>query len=152
MKNLLFLAFTAFLFAGIFACTQSGNHSTAAQIAAKSSDSPVQPFMDPEKATAAMSRWNALRQVFVNALNGMNAPQDVRYVARGFQVPYSDLKGILENVGDTTKIFAMLAIQDSAGIPGKPMITLIFQAPDANRTLRYYDFTQPCPTDCPDLQ
>ena len=109
--------------------------------------------MDPEKATAAMSRWNALRQIFVNALNGtLNAPQDVKYVARGFQVPYSDLKGILENVGDTTKIFAMLAIQDSAGISGKPQITLIFQAPDKTKTLRYYDFTQPCPTNCPDLQ
>ncbi len=147
MKNLLFLSFAAFL----FACTQPGS-TPAAQVAAKSSDVPVQPFMDPEKATAAMSRWNALRQIFVNALNGMNAPQDVRYVARGFQVPYSDLKGILDNVGDTTKIFAMLAIQDSAGIAGKPMITLIFQAPDKTKTLRYYDFTQPCPYNCPDVQ
>ncbi len=151
MKNFLFLAFTAFLFAGIFACTQPSSNSTA-QVADKSGDVPLQPFMDPEKATTAMSRWNALRQIFVNALNGMDAPQDVRYVARGFQVPYSDLKGILDNVGDTTKIFAMLAIQDSAGIAGKPMITLIFQAPDKTKTLRYYDFTQPCPYNCPDVQ
>ncbi len=151
MKNLLFLTFLAFLFAGIFACTQPNSHSTA-QVAAKSGDVPVHPFMDPEKAGIAMFRWDTLRQVFVNALSGMNAPQDVKYVARGFQIPYSDLKGILENVGDTSKIFAMLAIQDSAGISGKPQITLIFQAPDQTKTMRYYDFTQPCPTTCPDLQ
>ena len=151
MKNLLFLSFAAFLFACIFACTQSGSHS-AAQVAAKSGDGIVQPFMDPEQATRAFYRWDTTRPHILDILKTSHSPQDAHFISRGFHVPLNDLQRILDSIGDPSKLYAMLAIQDSAGIPGHPQITLIFQAPDKTKTLRYYDFTQPCPYNCPDVQ
>lgn len=149
MKNLLFLAFMSFLFVGIYACTQPSSNSPA-QVAAKS-DTPIQFFMDPEKARFSIAAWNAMRKQIVSNLDTTHFI-DTAYVARGFHVPLNDLRRILANIGDTTQLYAMLAVQDSAGNPAKPQLTLIFQAPDKNRTLQYYDFTLPCPKQCPPSQ
>jgi len=147
MKNLLFLAFTATLFGGIFACGKPSDSHHATQSALTNKDF-VRPFMDPEKARFAISAWNALRTHIVSDLDTTHFI-DTNYVARGFHVPFNDLKAILNNIGDTTQLFAMLAVQDSAGNPAKPMLTLIFQAPDKEGNLKYYDFTLPCPKQCP---
>ena len=155
MKHLPFLALMLVLFAGIFACNQPGSPSNGpANVQVTPDPNPGHyPLMDPVKANEAKLKWDQLRGVLVNTLKGINVPNDTNFVARGFHVPFNDLKRILDNIGDTTQLFAMLAIQDSAGIPGKPMISLIFQAPDKSPkgTIQYYDFTKPCPTNCPNV-
>lgn len=148
MKNLLFFAFITLLFSGIVACGQHNNGDALTEPKNVTSGKGVHPNMDPEKAEAAKGRWNTMRSYIVNNLNTTHF-LDTNYVAKGFHVPFNDLAGILANIGDTTQLYAMLAIQDSADNPQKPMITLIFQAPDKNGTLRYYDFTLPCPKQCP---
>lgn len=150
MKNLLSLAFAAFVFACVFACTQpEGKKQSGAAVGIKPDT--VIPFMDPEKARFAISTWDALRSRIVSNLDTTHF-MDTAYVAKGFHVPLNDLRRILANIGDTTQLYAMLAVQDSAGNPAKPQLTLIFQAPDQDRVLRYYDFTLPCPKQCPSNQ
>lgn len=151
MKHLPFLALLIFFFAGILACTRTESPSQHSTAMSSKKDTLIVPLMDPEKAKDAMNKWLTLRTLLVGTLRGINVPNDTNFVAKGFHIPYTDLKRILDNVGDTSQVFAMLAIQDSAGIAGKPMISLIFQAPDntPRKTLRFYDFTKPCPTDCP---
>lgn len=154
MKHLTFFALVLLLFSGIFACSDSKQDVPPAdEKTAQSSDQNVLPLMDPLKADTAKRKWEALRVVLVNTLKGLDVPKDTNFVAKGFHVPFNDLKRIMDNIGDTTQLFAMLAIQDSAGIPGKPMISLIFQAPDKTpeRAIRFYDFTKPCPSDCPNV-
>lgn len=145
MKNLLFLAFTVTLFAGIFACgKQDGGQSAVA----KNGTPQPYSYMDPEKAQTAINAWRTMRAGIVSELDSTHF-LDTNYVARGFHVPLDDLRRILDNIGDTTQLFAMLAVQDSADNPTKPMLTLIFQAPDKEGHLKYYDFTLPCPKQCP---
>jgi hypothetical protein len=154
MKHLTFFALVVLLFSGIFACADSNQHpSLAEKTPTLAEDTPVVPLMNPAKADTAKRKWEALRRVLVNTLTGLDIPKDTNFVAKGFHVPYNDIKRILDNIGDTSQLFAMLAIQDSAGIPGKPMISLIFQAPDKTKaqTILYYDFTKPCPSDCPNV-
>lgn len=154
MKHLTFFALVVLLFSGIFACADSNQHpSLAEKSQTLTEDNPMIPLMNPEKADTAKRKWEALRRVLVTTLNGLDIPKDTNFVAKGFHVPFNDLKRILDNIGDTSQLFAMLAIQDSAGIPGKPMISLIFQAPDKTKaqTIQYYDFTKPCPSDCPSV-
>ena len=146
MKNLLFLSLLAVLFGGIWACSQSGKAD--ATLAAKGGPS-VHPFMDPDKAISAINAWRAKRRQIDTVIRS-NAPIDTTYIARGFHVPFNDIKGILSATRDTNSVFAMMAIQyDSTTNPPSPRLTLIFQAKDANGVNRYYDFTQPCPTTCP---
>jgi len=150
MKNLFFFTFLAFLFHGILACKPSDANSGAQAMAA--TDAPVHPFMQPEKAIPAINAWRKKRSQ-IDTLLGTLAPGDTTYIARGFHIPYNDIKGLLNAVSDTSSIFGMLAIQyDSTQRPPRPQITLIFQAKDATGALRYYDFTQPCPTTCPSNQ
>ncbi len=150
MKNLLFFTFLALLFHGIFACKQSDANSGA--LAAAGKDNPVHPFMEPDKAVPAINAWRQKRKQIDTAL-GTLAPGDTTYIARGFHIPYNDIKGLLQATSDTNSIFGMLAIQyDSTQRPPRPQITLIFQAKDATGTIRYYDFTQGCPSNCPSNQ
>lgn len=154
MKHLIFIVFVALLFSGIFACADSNQHAPLAEKNPSATVAgPTVPLMNPAAADTAKRKWEAIRRVLVTTLKGLDIPKDTNFVAKGFHVPFNDLKRILDNIGDTTQLFAMLAIQDSAGIPGKPMISLIFQAPDKTKaqTIQYYDFTKPCPSDCPSV-
>ena len=150
MKNLLFFTFLALLFHGIFACKPSDANSGAQ--ARDGKDNHIQPFMQPEKAVPAINDWMKKRKQ-IDTVLGTYAPADTSYIARGFHIPYNDIKGLINSVSDTNSIFGMLAIQyDSTQRPPRPKITLIFQAKDASGTIRYYDFTQGCPSNCPGNQ
>jgi hypothetical protein len=147
MKYLPFFALLAFLFAGIFACTQSATTPEAAKAPLADPQAALTALSKHEipaaKATAAMAEWDTARSAIVPVLaaNAATRP-DAKYIAKGFKIPMGDLQSILAAIGDTSKLFAMLAIQDTT-------VTVIFQMPDKSGALRYYDFTKPCPTDCP---
>ena len=155
MKHLLYPALLTIFLAGIFACNSPAPKPPKIQSKALSSGTPDPGvFMNPGNANIAKHKWQALRPIFVNALKGMDAPQDTIYVAKGFHIPLDDLRDILNNIGDDSQLYAMLGIQyDSTKTPPAPYISLIFQAPDttARRTIQYYDFTRPCPSDCPSV-
>jgi hypothetical protein len=147
MKHLPFFAFLAFLFAGIFACTQSAPAPEAAKPILGDPQAALTALSKHEisaaKATAAMAEWDTARSVIVPVLAANPATRpDAKYIAKGFKIPMADLQSIIAAIGDTSKLFAMLAIQDTT-------VTVIFQMPDKANTVRYYDFTKPCPTDCP---
>lgn len=153
MKHLPFVLFVVFLFAGIWACSSPASQQPDKHAAKALVDTNILPLINPTEATAAKARWQELRAQMVSFLKTIKAaPMDTQFVAKGFHVPYRDLRKILDNVGDTTQLYAMLAIQYDTirGVP-QPYISLIFQAPDTTRarTVRYYDFTRPCPTECP---
>ncbi len=155
MKHLLSFALILILFAGIFACTQSDPKNSKPQSnALTAADNGPAPFIEPIAANAAMQRWQVLRSMLVNTFKGIDAPQDTAFIAKGFHVPLDDLRKVLNNIGEDSQLFAMLAIQyDSTQTPPAPYISLIFQAPDTTRakTIRFYDFTRPCPSDCPNI-
>ncbi|MBC7775126.1 MAG: hypothetical protein H7246_06770 [Phycisphaerae bacterium] len=151
MKHLLFLALIVFLFSGIFACSDSGTQAQKVNQSKKTSGK-ILPLEEitPGAADSAIGRWQEKRAVINNFFVGIDAPQDTSFVAKGFHVPFADLDSILKIVGDTSQLFAMLAIQyDSSTTPPTPYICLILQAPDKNDVIRYYDFTLPCPSNCP---
>ncbi len=143
MKNLLYLPVWAIFAAAVFACGQPS--TPPALVHSKAPDE-----MDPKEAQAAIAEWDSLREVVVDYLDSKGNPEDTIYIAKGFNIPFDDIQDLMDNVGDKSQLFAMLAIEkDSAG---NPYLSLIFQAPDtsARKTIRYYDFTKPCPNNCPD--
>lgn len=147
MKHLLFLSFLTFLLAGIFACTQTAPGAEAQKTPAVDMQAVLTTLnsheIPPSEALPAMGAWQSARNAMIPVLsqNTTTAP-DAKYIAKGFKIPMADIQGILASIGDTSKLFAMLAIQDTS-------VTIIFQMPDKNGTVKYYDFTQPCPSNCP---
>lgn len=142
MKNLLYLPLGVLLAAAFYACGPSSDHPAPAP--GKAPDE-----MNPREAKAAIAEWDSLRKVVVNYLDSTGNPEDTIYIAKGFNIPFDDIQDIMNNTGDKSQLFAMLAIErDSAG---NPYLSLIFQAPDTSKsqTVRYYDFTKPCPNNCP---
>jgi hypothetical protein len=143
MKNLLYLPLWVLLAAAVYACNQPSTPPGPAH-------GKVPDEMNPREAKAAIAEWDSLRKVVVNYLDSTGSPEDTIYIAKGFNIPFDDIQDLMDNVGDKSQLFAMLAIEkDSAG---NPYLSLIFQAPDTSKkqTIRYYDFTKPCPNNCPD--
>ncbi len=153
MKHLFSFTLITIMFAGVLACTKSDTkHSTPQSNALTADGNDRVLLLDPTLANTAMQRWQAVRGLMVNTFKGIDAPQDTAFIAKGFHIPISDLRKILNNIGDDSQLFAMLAIQyDSTKTPPAPYISLVFQAPDTTkgRIIRFYDFTRPCPSDCP---
>lgn len=106
--------------------------------------------MDPQKAQAAIAKWDSTRTQVILALDSMGRAADSMYVVNGFHVPFKDIRSLMDNVGDDEQVFAMLAVETDKF--GNPQFALIFQAPDTTKEhkVQYYDFTKPCPTNCPD--
>lgn len=147
MKNLIFFTVITGMFLGIFAC---GTAASDPKPSSSHQDTVAyHEEMDPKLALPAIHKWDTLRGTIIKALKGLDAPQDTGFVAKGFHIPFNDIQSILRNTGDTSQLFAMLAIEHDAA--GNPYLALIFQAPDktSNQTIRYYDFTKPCPNNCP---
>ncbi|MDX1913841.1 MAG: hypothetical protein SFV22_20255 [Saprospiraceae bacterium] len=147
MKHLPFLTLMAFLFGGIFACTQSAPTAEMQKAPAVDMQAAITTLNSHEipasQALPAMGAWQSARNAMIPVLsqNTTTAP-DAKYIAKGFKIPMADIQGILASIGDTSKLFAMLAIQDTS-------VTIIFQMPDKSGAVKYYDFTQPCPSNCP---
>jgi hypothetical protein len=147
MKHLPFLTFLLFLFAGIFACTQSAPTAEAQKAPAADMLAAVTTLNSHEipasQALPAIGAWQVARSAMIPVLSQNSTTQpDAKYIAKGFKIPMADIQGILASIGDTSKLFAMLAIQDTS-------VTIIFQMPDKSGVTKYYDFTQPCPNYCP---
>ena len=155
MKHLPFFCLLLVGFSGIFACGTKEPNAAPTEAKTTVSEIPPSLFISKPEATAGIARWDSLRTNLIALLNASDNASDTQYVAKGFHVPYSDLTRILANISDTSQLFAMLAIQyDSTQKPPAPYISIIFQAPDKTpaRTVRYYDFTRPCPQLCPDTE
>ena len=142
MKNLLFLFATGLFVTSQFAC---GSDSKPPVSVGK----PLEQ-MDPSKAQEAIAKWDSTRSRVIIVLDSMGHAADSMYVVKGFHVPFKDIRSLMDNVGNDEQVFAMLAVETDKF--GKPQFSLIFQAPDTTkeRTIRYYEFTKPCPTNCPD--
>ena len=142
MKNLLFLFAAGLFVTSQFACGSESKPQVSA-------GAPLLQ-MDPVKAQKAIEKWDSTRTQVIIALDSMGRAGDSMYVVKGFHVPFKDIRSLMDNVGDDEQVFAMLAVETDK--LGKPQFSLIFQAPDTTkeRTIRYYDFTKPCPTNCPD--
>lgn len=145
MKNLLYLSITAVLAVVIFACGQSDRPQQAVAGAHKRLTE-----MDPDEARKAIAKWDSIRGNVIVRLDSMGIPGDSIYVVNGFHVPFDDIQSLVNNIGQEDQLFAMLAVETDS--LGNPHYALIFQAPDTTKehTIRYYDFTKPCPTNCPD--
>lgn len=62
----------------------------------------------------------------------------------GAKIPICELQEIINDLGETPEVWAMMGMKD-----GK--LEIVFQGLDsATSTYRYYDFTVPCPTTCPE--
>jgi len=149
MKNFLSLAFTASLFAGIFACNQADKQSDAMK------DVITHDTINPADAMAAIQRWENMRPYIDTALTNGHFNHTSNEIPRGFQVPFDDISGLLQiaKAGNKNSIYGVLAIQyDSTQTPPMPEITLIFQVKDATGKIHYYDFTKPCPTNCDEIR
>jgi hypothetical protein len=143
MKNLYYLAFPFFFSLVLFACGQKADKELVAP-------SHVLDEMDPKKARVAIAEWDSLRTSFIGTLDSMGQAGDSIYVVKGFHVPFDDIRQLMDNIGNKEQLFAMLAIEKDRA--GNPHLALIFQAPDTSKaqTIRFYDFTKPCPNNCPD--
>ncbi len=137
------------LAAVLAACTQAdpaaAKKSAAAPMAAVSTaatDSLTTAQAKNEKAA-----WDSVRTVIMAQLRQANSPNG-KYIMQGFQIPVDDLKNILAAYNSnpqpsTDTIYGMLSI-NGAGQPG-----LILQTKNSQNNSVYYDFSRPCPPNCP---
>lgn len=141
MKKLLLLAIT---FATLFACRQSDGPKPESLEPTKALTQ-----MDPRVARQAIEKWDSIRTNTIVWLDSMGKASDSMYVVKGFHVPFDDINSLVHNIGDKSQLFAMLAVETDE--KGNPRFALIFQAPDTSKqkTIQYYDFTKPCPNNCP---
>lgn len=146
MKHLPFFSILTFMLAGILACTQSGptSENTPKPLTQEQALALLASHEIPaSQASAAITAWSNVRSAIVPVISADSTTQnDAQFIARGFKVPMADLQNIMTAAGDTSKLWAMLAIQNSN-------VTIIFRIPDATGVTRYYDFTLPCPSNCP---
>lgn len=76
----------------------------------------------------------------VNATISGTSPK----IPYGAKIPVCELQEILNDLGETPEVWAMMAMKD-----GK--LEIVFQGlDDATSTYKYYDFTHPCPAMCPE--
>jgi hypothetical protein len=154
MKNLTIITLFCSLLLPIFACQQpSPAPKKEGEAKITSMGTAINPsiIIDPDKAKAADQAWVKKRAELIQLFIKNKVGGDSIYLAKGFHVPLRDMQSIVNNIGNTNQLFAMQGIQlDST--TRQPQITLIFQAPDKNGVLQYFDFTSPCPSVCPDTK
>jgi hypothetical protein len=146
MKHLLIYALITCFFFSINACEQT---KPVPKITPAVVIAPIRPaiIIDPLKAKDAEQEWQKKRAALIQLFIKNKVGGDSIYIANGYHIPLIDMQNIVANIGNTDQLFGMQAIQKNES--GQNEITLIFQAPDKNGVLQYYDFTKPCPLVCP---
>jgi hypothetical protein len=129
------------------ACTQK-NETAAPSAEVKVAKTAVQDLeISADTANVNKARWNALRATYLQMLTA--ARMDTSFITQGFSIRREELQEILDSVGPAPEVWAMLGVGYDA--QGKPYPRLIFQAEGSktNGTYKYFDFSRPCPTNCP---
>jgi hypothetical protein len=154
MKNLIIIVLLFCLLLATFAC-QKPNPAPKKESEVKTATiaAPIRPaiIINPDKAKAADLAWVKKRAEIIQLFVKNKVGGDSIYLAKGFQVPLRDMQSIVNNIGNSNQLFGMQGIQLDS-ISKQPEITLIFQAPDKNGVIQYFDFTKPCPLVCPDTK
>lgn len=137
----------AVLVAFVVACTPK-TETPAPSVERKASTVNVQNLeISADSANANKVRWDALRTAYLRLLQDNH--MDTSFITQGFSVRRDELQAILDSVGSSPEVWTMLGVGYDA--QGKAYPRLIFQAegPKTGGTYRYFDFTRPCPTNCP---
>lgn len=106
----------------------------------------------PKKAQAAIKKWQNER----NEINKKLLENEKMYVVKGFRVPVKDIAELFAalQAKKIEHIWAMMAIMDNPE-ETKDSTHLIFQAEErtmsksGTATYQYYDYSAPCPKNCP---
>jgi hypothetical protein len=136
------------LMIGIYACSDSKTTPDAKDVAASKHASTVSRLPTEISDTVAIARkaaWSAKRAQLINLLKANNMAGDSIYIVRGYAVPTQDFKDI-SLIASTdprypTTTYTMIGLKDS--------LDIIFQIIDATGKERYFDFSNPCPKNCP---
>ncbi len=145
----------------IAACQQPGASSASAPnastpsvaIAKRSSAKCKTPDckIPKDSAVAQINRWLALRD---RMLKNGSTPADSFILIKYFNIPPPEFQDMLNDLGKDPNVKAEFAIQyDTTGKKPKPYLGLIFKGKkkkgaDVVEEDDYYDFVDPCPTNC----
>jgi hypothetical protein len=137
------------LLMGIYACSESKTTPEAKDAVSKPSVASTKTRLPNEISdTVAIARkaaWQAKRAQLIALLKANNMAGDSVYILRGFAVPTQDFKDVAAVATPTPQdatTYSMMGINNGTQ-------DIIFQIKDATGKERYFDFTVPCPENCP---
>ncbi len=144
MKEQLFFACTAFVFAGILACQQQpANVPDSKAPTTMIITDPKTGELDSAVAVASIGSWDKYRDSLQKWLRP-SLPRVADEIPWGFKIASQDIHSLDSIARGTDSLYAMLALQPNR-CTGKIELTLIFRAPDKKKAVRFYDFSEPCP-------
>lgn len=104
-----------------------------------------------DSATLAYHAFDEYRRRVDSILIVSKDAADAELLPKGFHLPNDEIKKMaarLSAEGGTDSVFAMLAIRYDS--KDKPYMTLIFQEKTTKtNSWTYYDYSRPCPPNCP---
>jgi hypothetical protein len=131
------------LLMGIYACSESKTTPEAKDVTVSKPTTTRLP--NEISDTIANARKLAWRRKRAQLIAQLTNKADSIYIVRGYSVPTQDFKDI-SMIASTdprypTKTYTMIGLKDS--------LDIIFQIIDATGKERYFDFSNPCPENCP---
>jgi len=105
-----------------------------------------------DSASMAFREYNMYKQRVDSVLSLGNDPRDANRLALGFKLPKKEVAAMAARIQATgyDSVYAMLAIRYDK--QNKPYMTVVFQEFTGTATSpgwTFYDYSRPCPPNCP---
>ncbi len=149
MRNHFNVFILCMLFIGIYACSESKTTPEAKDAVSKPNVASTGTVLPNEisdtVATARKTAWRVKRAQLIALLKANNMADDSVYILRGFAVPTQDFKDVAAIATPTAQdatTYTMIGLYNGTQ-------DIIFQIKDSTGKERYFDFTAPCPENCP---